>query len=123
MLAAPELFKVFAPDTLAEVQLGADVAGARLNGVIDRLILTPDRALIVDYKTNRLVPNTASDCPEGILRQMGAYSEMLAAVYPNHVIETAILWTASRSLMVLPHDMVISALARSPYLDVKGWGS
>jgi ATP-dependent helicase/nuclease subunit A len=123
VLAAPELFKVFAPDTLAEVQLGADVAGARLNGVIDRLILTPDRALIVDYKTNRLVPNTASDCPEGILRQMGAYSEMLAAVYPNHVIETAILWTASRSLMVLPHDMVISALARSPYLDVKGWGS
>jgi len=114
------LAPIFAPGTLAEVQLTAPIGDARFNGIIDRLILTPGKALIVDYKTNRIVPKTVEDCPEGILRQMGAYVGMLAAVYPGHEIETAVLWTATRKLMRLPNNIVTSAIDRSPYLDGLG---
>ena len=48
------LAPIFAPGTLAEVHLTAPIGDARFNGIIDRLILTPGKALIVDYKTNRM---------------------------------------------------------------------
>ncbi|MFK7836970.1 MAG: double-strand break repair helicase AddA [Sulfitobacter sp.] len=117
VLEAPTLAHVFEQDTLAEVAVTAEVSGTRLHGIIDRLIIAPDHVLLIDYKTNRAVPQTANDCPEGVLRQMGAYAGMLAAIYPEHRIETAILWTATAKLMPLPHDLVTEALSRSPYLD------
>ena len=80
-------------------------------------------SLAVDFKTNRVVPERHATCPEGLLRQMGAYSHMLTQIYPNHKIQTAILWTVSQELMVLPHDIVTNALWRSPYLDGAGAGS
>lgn len=120
VLTDEALLPVFAPGTIAEVQLTAPIGDARFNGIIDRLVLTPGRALIVDYKTNRIVPKTVEQCPEGILRQMGAYARMLATVYPDHEIGTAVLWTATKSMMLLPNNIVTSALDRSAYLDAPG---
>ncbi len=117
VLDNPALASVFANDTLTEVPVTASVRGERLHGVIDRLIIKPDRILLIDYKTNRTVPDTPETCPDGILRQMGAYAAMLAQIYPDRQIDTIILWTATASLMPLPHDLVTSALAASPYLD------
>ncbi|QFT58281.1 ATP-dependent helicase/nuclease subunit A [Sulfitobacter sp. THAF37] len=120
VLNDPALAPVFAPGTLAEVQLTAPVEEARFNGIIDRLVLSPDRVLVVDYKTNRVVPQSIEDCPDGLLQQMGAYVRMLATIYPDRQIETAILWTADRTLMRLPNNIVLSAFDRLPYLDAPG---
>ncbi|MGC1505501.1 MAG: double-strand break repair helicase AddA [Sulfitobacter sp.] len=117
ILDAPELSTVFAPGTLTEVPISAQLGGERLHGIIDRLIVKQDRILLIDYKTNRTVPTTAEACPVGILRQMGAYAAMLAQIYPDRRVKTAILWTSSATLMPLPHDLVTSALWGSPYLD------
>jgi ATP-dependent helicase/nuclease subunit A len=113
VLTAPDLAPLFAPDALAEVTLTGDdpALGGPMLGVIDRLIVTPDRVLAVDFKTNAVVPDTAADVPEGLLRQMGAYAALLAPLYPDRRIETAILWTRSASLTVLPQDLVSAALA------------
>ncbi|MEM1076622.1 MAG: hypothetical protein AAGI36_19355, partial [Pseudomonadota bacterium] len=75
------------------------------------------RILAIDFKTNRIVPQAVETCPEGLLRQMGAYALALAQIYPNRRIETAILWTKTRALMPLPHDIVMAALQNTPYLD------
>jgi ATP-dependent helicase/nuclease subunit A len=48
-----------------------------------------------------------------LLRQMGAYSEMLRAIYPDRGVETAILWSRTAELMPLPHDLVAAALVRA----------
>jgi ATP-dependent helicase/nuclease subunit A len=114
-LTAPHLAHVFAPDALAEVTLTADsdILGRKLMGQIDRLILSQGRILAVDFKSNAMVPARAEDTPDGLLRQMGAYAEMLAAIYPGQPIETAILWTREARLMVLPHDLVMAALHRA----------
>ncbi len=113
VLGAPGLAGVFAPDALAEVDISANLpplGGLRIQGSIDRLIVTPDRVLAIDFKTNATVPDTPGDVPDGILRQMGAYYAALAQIYPDRPVEIAILWTGSATLMRIPHDIVIRAL-------------
>jgi ATP-dependent helicase/nuclease subunit A len=117
VLTAPDLAPLFAPDSLAEVPLSASIQGQPFYGLIDRLIIGPEPILAVDFKSNRVVPESTKSCPEGLLRQMGAYLHMLRAVYPEARIEVAILWTAARRLMPLPHDLVTRALHRAPLLD------
>jgi ATP-dependent helicase/nuclease subunit A len=115
VLTAPQLAHVFAPDTLAEVGLTGQSAalGAPVLGTIDRLIVREDSVTAVDFKTNALVPDRPEAVPEGLLRQMGAYAEMLAAIYPDRRVRTAILWSRTGTLMDLPHDLVTAALARA----------
>ncbi len=117
VLDNPALAHVFSDDALAEIAITADLNKTRLYGIIDRLIIEPHRVLAIDFKTNRTVPDDFQSCPEGLLRQMGAYSHALQAVYPDRVVETAILWTTSGTLMSLPHETVTKALVRTGYLD------
>ena len=60
-----------------------------------------------------MVPEQAEDTPEGLLRQMGAYAQALAQIYPDRAVETAILWTRKARLMPLSPDIVSKALART----------
>ena len=80
--------------------------------MIDRLIVSPDWVLAVDFKTNATVPQSPQHCPDGLLRQMGAYDHALAAIYGDRVVDTALLWTRTATLMPLPHDLVTAALQR-----------
>ncbi|TVP73240.1 MAG: double-strand break repair helicase AddA [Rhodobacteraceae bacterium] len=113
VLSEPALAHLFAPGTLAEVEITATLAGRPLFGVIDRLVVTPAHVLVVDYKSNRVIPPRAQDTPEGLLRQMGAYRAALAQVFPDREIEVALLWTARAQLMALPAALVDAALARA----------
>jgi ATP-dependent helicase/nuclease subunit A len=101
---------LFSTPALTEVEITAPLNGQPLRGTIDRLIVTPDRVLAIDYKTNRVIPTRPEDTPEGILRQMAAYAHALAQLYPDRRIETAILWTRQAQLMPLPPDIVSAAL-------------
>lgn len=111
------LAEIFAPTTLAEVAITAPLGEGRLHGTIDRLVVTPDQVHIIDFKSNRMVPQTPGDCPDGILRQMGAYAGAIAQIYPGRALKLSILWTRTGNLMALPHDMVMNAVERTPYLD------
>ena len=82
-----------------------------MNGIVDRLVIEPDRVLAVDFKTNAVIPESADACPDGLLRQMGAYADALSQVYPDREVATAILWTRTAELMHLPGDLVREALA------------
>ncbi|NIZ11792.1 double-strand break repair helicase AddA [Phaeobacter sp. HF9A] len=115
VLSAPDCAEVFAPDALAEVAISAELGSERLHGVIDRLVITPQRILAVDFKSNAVVPDSPETCPEGLLRQMGAYDAALRQIYPDREIETAILWTRSASLMRLPVSLVTQARERGTF--------
>ena len=118
VITAPALSDIFSHGALAEVPLTADLQSlGPMHGIIDRLIITPERVLAVDFKTNRQVPATADAVPEGLLRQMGAYRAMLSAIYPERNVETAILWTATAQIMNLPAALTDAALARAAPLD------
>ena len=115
MIGAETLAPAFTPagaTVLREVPLAADIPGlGPLSGTIDRLLVLPDRVVAIDYKSNAEVPATPRDVPDGILRQMAAYRAALTLIYPGRRIEAAVLWTASRSLMDLPDEVLEAALA------------
>lgn len=117
VLENPEIAALLTGEGLSEVSVSAPLGPRRLHGTIDRLIVDVERVLAIDYKTNATIPKSVTDCPEGILRQMGAYLVALEAIYPGWQIELAILWTAGPTLMPIPQDIVKAALARSPSLD------
>ncbi|PIE10982.1 MAG: double-strand break repair helicase AddA [Rhodobacterales bacterium] len=116
LLDTPALAPVFAPDTLAEVEIAAplpELGGRLMRGAIDRLIVTPDHVLAIDFKSNRIVPERTEHVPEGLLRQMGAYAAALAQVYPDRDIRSALLWTRTGTLMELPAPLTRAALERA----------
>ena len=117
VIEAPGLAAFFALGTLGEVPVSGVYNSRRLHGSIDRLIFTPDRIIALDFKTNRVIPDHPGDCPEGILRQMGAYLHLLRQIYPGTMIEVGIVWTGSASYMPLPDALVLEALTRAPDLD------
>ncbi|EAQ02991.1 ATP-dependent DNA helicase, UvrD/Rep family protein [Pseudooceanicola batsensis HTCC2597] len=113
ILFRPNLRHLFGPEALVEVSVTADLDaldGRRIHGTIDRLIVGNETVLAVDYKTNAVVPDRPEQVPDALLRQMGAYAAALARIYPGRKIETALLWTRTADLMVLPQDLVIAAL-------------
>ncbi len=118
LIDAAHLTSIYAPDTLAEVTITAELPGlGRMHGNIDRLIVTPETVTAVDFKTNRNTPDSADALPDGLLRQMGAYAAALSQIYPDRRITTAILWTRTAVLMELPDNLTSAALARAA-LDV-----
>jgi len=119
-LRTPSLEWLFDPSVLSEVPLQAKISGRSFYGFIDRLRVDDDKIIAIDFKSNRATPKTPDQCPEGILRQMGAYARMLQRLYPLHRIETGILWTSTQSYMALPQDLVNDAFERARLLDDTG---
>ncbi len=104
---------LFTPDVLFEAGICGTWQGRAMWGLIDCLSISADRVLAVDFKSNRAVPAAANEVPEGILRQMGAYAHLLDALYPGRRVETAILWTATATLMPLDPALTGAALVRA----------
>ncbi len=112
ILTHPTFGVLFGSGSLAEVEVCGQVLGQTMAGTIDRLVITADRATVIDFKSNRVVSERPEDVPEGILRQMGAYTALLEQIHPGKAIDVAILWTEGPSLMPLPRDLVMAALQR-----------
>ncbi|MGB1234731.1 MAG: double-strand break repair helicase AddA [Planktomarina sp.] len=117
VLLNPDFAFLFEPTTLAEVQVAGDFGGeVPLLGTIDRLVIADDHILIVDFKTNRVVPDAPEQTPIGVLRQLDAYEIALNRMYPDTEIRSAILWTHTKTLMHIPHHIVrdVSTLTPKP---------
>jgi ATP-dependent helicase/nuclease subunit A len=99
VLANPDFAPLFGPGSLAEVPLVGLIGGRALSGQIDRLVVTEDRVLIVDYKTSRAPPVSEEGVAPIYLRQLASYRAALARIYPDREIECALLWTQGPSLM------------------------
>lgn len=86
---------LFGPSSRAEVSL-AGVVGEGLqvvSGQVDRLAVTVDEVLVVDYKTNRTAPTSDAEVPKAYVRQMAAYHALLRQIYPDRRVKCLILWT------------------------------
>jgi ATP-dependent helicase/nuclease subunit A len=113
VLTTPAIAELFGPRALAEAPITATLLGKPMIGTIDRLLVTSDRVLAVDFKSNLLVPDSIATVPDGLLRQMAAYHTALCQIYPDKQIEVALLWTRSAQLMPICPNIVRSALSRT----------
>lgn len=102
VLRHPDFSTLFAPGSLAEISVTGLVDDTTLiSGQIDRLLITADEILIIDYKTNRPPPTRTEDVPPIYLKQMQAYAKALVKIYPGRRVRCALLWTDGPRLMPL----------------------
>ena len=104
---------VFGPGSKPEVAIVGTAAGLEelsFSGRIDRLLVEPERVLVVDFKTNRPPPARIEAADPAYVRQMAIYAAILAETFPGRRIEAALLWTEGPSLMPVPAAMMEAAL-------------
>ncbi len=104
VLDMPEFAEVFGPSALAEVPLAAIVHGQVIMGTVDRLLVSADTITVVDFKTARWPPLSIEKIPDTTLRQMAAYVSALEEIYPDRLVNAAVLYTQTPQLFALPPD-------------------
>lgn len=101
ILEHPDFAAIFGEGSMAEIPVTGFVDGDLISGQIDRLLVTDNEILIIDYKTNRPPPENEQDVPPVYRRQMTAYAQTLRKIYPDRDVRAALLWTDGARLMPL----------------------
>ena len=117
LLKVQDFSSLFAADSRAEVMLAGRLdlgGGARFEvaGRVDRLVIRPHKILIVDYKTNRPIPQSAAQVLQAYVTQLALYRALLRQMVPERDVRCALLWTEAPLLMDLPDDLLDRALVR-----------
>jgi ATP-dependent helicase/nuclease subunit A len=106
---------VFGPGSRAEAAVAGHAPGLppglAVSGRVDRLVVEPNRVLVVDFKTNRPAPERIEDADPGYLIQMAVYVAVLRAVFPGRAVEAALVWTDGPRLMPVPENVIAEQLA------------
>jgi ATP-dependent helicase/nuclease subunit A len=111
VLNDPAFHAVFSLDAMAEVPVAARVTlpGGRvvpILGRIDRLVLESREILILDFKTNRPVPDSPAEVDPAYIRQLTLYRLVMKDLFPNRAVRAALLWTDGPKLMELPSSLM-----------------
>ena len=116
VLDDPRFAEVFAPGSRAEAAIAGTAkdlpAGLAVSGRVDRLLVTPSRVLVVDYKTNRPAPASIEEADDAYRIQMAVYAAVLREVFRGRRVEAALVWTDGPRLMPVPEKVMADALAR-----------
>jgi ATP-dependent helicase/nuclease subunit A len=119
LLGNPEFSEIFAEGSMAEASLSGSIGGQVISGQVDRLRVTDERVLVVDFKSNRAPPATPDLVHPAYLRQMAAYRALLQQIFPGRTVEAGLLWTEAPALMWLDAQL-IEKFAPVPSLDDGG---
>jgi ATP-dependent helicase/nuclease subunit A len=118
VLERADFAAAFGPDSQAEVAFQAALPAfgekAQIAGRIDRLAVTPEEVLILDYKTNRPPPEREADVDPVYLAQMALYRDGAARIFPGRRIVCGLVWTDGPRLLRLSDallDRQIAALS------------
>jgi ATP-dependent helicase/nuclease subunit A len=114
VLDHPDFAPLFAPGSAAEVPVVGLVGDHALSGQIDRLVVTAETVLIVDYKSLRPPPDTEHEVAPPYLRQLAAYRAAIAAIYPGRTVRCALLWTDVPRLMPVSEALLDRAFTPAP---------
>ncbi|HZK88965.1 MAG TPA: double-strand break repair helicase AddA [Stellaceae bacterium] len=106
VLETPEFAPLWGPDAQAEVPVVGLIGGRALSGQIDRIVVTEDRVLIVDYKTVRPPPQSENEVAGVYLQQLASYRAALERIYPDRPVACAILWTEAPRLMPISPELL-----------------
>ena len=102
------------PNTQCEIPVYGTInlkTGAhKVRGEIDRLIITDEMVHIIDFKTNRSVPDKAQNAPKAYVRQLALYRALLMPMFPNKKVKASLLWTKGPLLMPFEESDLSRAL-------------
>lgn len=104
LLQHPDFSEVFSEHSAAEVPLVGVIEDAKgmpvtVAGQIDRLAVSGNEVLIVDFKTGATVAQDSSFVPTAYRKQLGLYRKLVQKIYPDKTVRCAIIWTSAAKLM------------------------
>lgn len=111
----PAFAHLFAPGSHGEVALRGRIswreADVELVARIDRIVVEPTRVLIVEFKTDRRVPDRPDGISQGYVTQLALYARAASALFPNRQVDCAVLWTAKPRLDTISSKNLEAAVA------------
>ena len=106
----------FASGSRAEADIVAELpelgVGARVNGRVDRLSVTDEAVLAIDFKSNRPAPTHISESGAVLYRANGPLSRRSPKIFPDRRVDCALVWTETPLLMSLPPHLLDAELQR-----------
>jgi ATP-dependent helicase/nuclease subunit A len=102
----PEFKTLFGPGSLAEVPINGMIGDRVVSARIDRLVVSDERIIIIDFKTNRPPPLNATSAAPVYLKQMAIYRALLQKIYPGRKVACILAWTYTIRLMALPDELL-----------------
>ena len=111
VLDDPAFAPLFGPGSRAEVAIAGVEGEYVVSGQIDRLLVTEDSVLIVDYKSDRPAPRAVDDVPKTYLQQLAVYRKTLEKIYPTRSIRCALLWADGPLMMEITPEMLVAGMS------------
>ena len=109
-----DLAELFAPGGRAEAAvIGTSVKlpdGMIINGRVDRLVITPQRVLVIDFKTDQPAPDDVSGVAPTYITQMAAYAAVLETAFPGREVVAVLCWTDGPKMMRIPPELLSESL-------------
>ena len=110
----PQFARLFEKGSRGEVPIAGTITLAsgqalQFSGRMDRLLVTKEEVLVVDYKTWRHPPDKAHDIPLAYVRQMALYRALLQGLYAQK-ITCGLLWTSRPALTLLQDAQLAQAM-------------
>jgi len=75
--------------------------GALVDGIVDRLLLHPHEAHVIDYKTHAIAADQAEATARHYRDQLRLYAEGARRLWPDRRVRASILFTRCRTLVDL----------------------
>ncbi|HBF31335.1 double-strand break repair helicase AddA [Rhizobium sp.] len=114
ILAHPQLSEVFTQHAQAELSIMGTIRLGRepraVSGRIDRIVVTNEKVILLDYKTNRQPPKRLADVPLAHSAQLAIYRELLIPLYPGKPIDCILVYTEGPHVVTLTEDTMSHAL-------------
>jgi ATP-dependent helicase/nuclease subunit A len=82
-----------------------------VSGQIDRLAVTGDEVLVLDFKTSARAPGPDAEPPGAYVLQLALYRALLAEIYPGRRVRAVLVWTAGPLVREIEPARLDEALA------------
>jgi ATP-dependent helicase/nuclease subunit A len=103
LMANPEFAPLLRSPGRSEAEITGTIylAGKEqmIRGRIDRIVLMDGLVVIIDYKTNQVVPSYCDAIPAQYVGQMALYRNLVQALYPDKRIACKLVWTQAGEVM------------------------
>ena len=92
----------------------------RFDWRLDRIVIREADVLVLEFKTDRVVPKTDSGIRPNYLRQLALYRRAVSPLFPGKPVSCGILWTVEPRLSIIPSNYLDDI---EHELDPRGAGS
>lgn len=116
VIAHPDCLEVFAHGSRAEPELIARFPDGdreiEIPARLDRLVVTKDRVIFADFKSDAVVPASSGQIPAHYIAQLAAYRATLVRAFPRRKLRALLIFTASPRVFEVPQESLESAWQR-----------